>query len=123
VRKLRTTTLLAAGSLALGTIAGVAIAAASAASGTVKHYKIVERTFVVNTNHSRLFDVKCPRGYVPVSGGGHVGTNGWAPTLATQSGISASDVDLSHRGWAVTAYVVAPEGNTSFTADAVCATP
>jgi len=123
VRKFRVMTSLAAGSMVLGAIGGVAIATASGASGTVRHYKIIERTFLVDTSHIKVVDVKCPTGYVPVGGGGHVGAGAWGADLPTQAGISASDADLSHRGWAVTAYVLAPQGRTSFTADAVCATP
>jgi hypothetical protein len=73
VMKLKGMALLAAGSVALGAAAGIAGVAltGSSALGTVVHYKVVERTFIVRSGHERVFDVKCPRGYLPVGGGGH----------------------------------------------------
>jgi hypothetical protein len=121
VTKLRGMALLAATSAAVGTIVGLTIANSPAALGTVKHYKTVERTFLVRSNHVRVVDLKCPSGYVPVGGGGHVGSGAWVAEQPALAGISASDLDLTHKGWSVTAFVTSEQGNTSFTADVVCA--
>lgn len=66
-------------------------------------------------------DIKCPRGYLPVGGGGHFGVNSFPGASVGFNGILESDLDLSHKGWAVTAFVSPSSGNSSYTADAVCA--
>ncbi|HUD37215.1 MAG TPA: hypothetical protein VMR14_09990 [Streptosporangiaceae bacterium] len=120
--KLRGIALLVAGSVAVGTMIGVTLAGATAAGGAVEHTKVIQRTFVVRQGHQRVFDITCPSGYVPVGGGGHVGDNEWLGSNPAYTGISESDVDLAHTGWAVTAFVTSLQSRTSFTADAVCAT-
>lgn len=121
--KLKNMALLAAGSVALGTVAGIAGVAftGSSALGTVVHYKVVERTFTVGSGHERVIDIKCPRGYLPVGGGAHFGSGGWPGATSGFNGVLESDLDLSHKGWASTVYVSPSSGNSSYTADAVCA--
>jgi|HubBroStandDraft_1064217.scaffolds.fasta_scaffold28626_4 hypothetical protein len=114
--------LLVAGSVAVGTMIGVTIAGATAASGAVEHYKVIERNFVVKSGHTRVYDVKCPAGYLPVGGGGHYGAGEFPGASFSFTGILESDIDLSHKGWAVTAYVSPSDSQSSFTADAICAT-
>jgi hypothetical protein len=120
--KLRGISLLVAGSVAVGTMIGITLAGASAAGGAVEHTKVIQRTFVVRQGHVRVFDITCPSGYVPVGGGGHEGAGVWLGSNPAYTGISESDVDLTHTGWAVTAFVTNAQSRTSFTADAVCAT-
>ena len=119
--KHRGVALLGAASIAIGTMAGITMAGSSAAVGAIRHYRVIERSFVVDTGQTKVLNVRCPSGYAPVGGGGHVGSGEWSTTSPVFAGISGSDIDLNHKGWAVTAYVISPQGNTSFTADAVCA--
>src|ERR1700722_143570 len=111
----------AIGAIAGGSIAGVVAAATPAASGSVVHYKVVERTFVVGSGHTRVYDIKCPAGYLPVGGGAHYGANSFSGALPGETGVLESDLDLTHKGWTLTVYVASDIGRSSFTADAVCA--
>jgi hypothetical protein len=108
--------------LAVGLMIGLVAAGATAAGGSVRHTRVIQRTFVVRAGHVRVFDVLCPAGYVPVGGGGHFGVNSFPGAAPGFSGILESDIDLSHTGWAVTAYVSSESSRSSFTADAICAT-
>lgn len=114
--------LLAAAALT-GSTVGVLMAAvgASSASGTIPHYKVVEKTFIVATGHQKTIDIKCPAGMSPVGGGAHYGSHGFPGGNASAQYIAESDLDVSHRGWAITAVVTSPVGNSAFTADAICA--
>src|ERR1700722_6740658 len=111
----------AIGAIGGGSIAGVVVAAPPAASGPVVHYKVVERTFVVGSGHTRTYDIKCPAGYLPVGGGAHFGNGSFSGAFPDETGVLESDIDLTHKGWASTVYVASDIGRSSYTADAVCA--
>jgi hypothetical protein len=114
--------LIAAATLTGSTVGFLAVGlSATSASGTIPHYKVVERTFIVTTGHQKSIDIACPAGMKPVGGGAHYGTHGWPGGNASAQYIAESDLDISHRGWEITAVVTSPVGNSSFTADAICA--
>ena len=113
--------LLVAGSLACGTVAGFALASGAAAQGSTVRYRVITKTFAVNPGFSKVVDVKCPSGLVPVGGGAHVGNGSFIAGWPTEAGVLASDIDLSHRGWGAGVFVTGTTGPTSFTANVVCA--
>lgn len=91
------------------------------AGGSVVHYKVVEKAFVVNANTTKVVTVNCPAGMVPVGGGAHYGSNGYPGGGATYAYVAESDISLSHRGWTSTLVVTGSQGNSSFTASVTCA--
>ncbi len=112
--------LLVAGSLACGTVAGFALASGAAAQGSAVGYRVITKTFIVSSGATKVVDVKCPSGLVPVGGGAHVGVGGFVAPQPAAAGVNGSDIDMSHHGWA-SGLFVGSEGRTSFTASVVCA--
>ena len=64
----------------------------------------------------------CPSGKVPIGGGGHVGnvfSNGYGD--ARYAYVSETSINDSRDGWGATMVVVAPQFDTYFELDAICA--
>ena len=108
--------------LGVATLVGFAAGGLSlGAGGATPHYLVVEKTYIVPSNSTRIANVICPKGMVPVGGGAHFGVNGFPGGNATFAYVAESDINLSHRGWASTLVVTGSQSSTSFTADVTCA--
>ena len=108
--------------LGVATLVGFAAGGLSlGAGGATRHYLVVEKTFSVPSNTTKIANVLCPKGMFPVGGGAHYGSNGMPGGNATFAYVAESDIDLSHRGWASTLVVTGSQSSSSFTADVTCA--
>jgi hypothetical protein len=112
----------AAGTALFGAAAITTMATASASPAAAPHYKVVQKTFTVQSGTSKLKTVTCPSGMKPVGGGGgHYGENEFPAANPADAGIDESDISKNGRGWTVSAYEATGFGPASFTADVVCA--
>jgi len=118
--RLRAGSLIASG-LLLGGIIGLTAGSAAQASGTATSYKVIQTSFSLATGNSRTIDLKCPAGLYPVGGGAHVGHGTWIAEGVTKGYVSESDIDPSQRGWETTVWDIHPAGNSTFTANVICA--
>lgn len=87
----------------------------------VSGYVTVHRTFTVEPNSSRMFEVLCPDGTKPIGGGGHAGNVFDNKGLANISNayIAESDINDSKNGWGVTAVNTFSQ-LAEFSADVIC---
>ncbi len=108
--------------LGVATLVGFAAGGLSlGAGGATPHYLVVEKTYSVASNATRIANVNCPKGMVPVGGGAHYGSNSFSGGNATYAYVAESDINLAHRGWASTLVVTGAQSRSSFTADVTCA--
>jgi hypothetical protein len=108
--------------LGVATLVGFAAGGLSlGAGGATPHYRVVEKTFSVPPNSTKIANVLCPKGMFPVGGGAHYGSNSMPGGNATYAYVAESDINLSHRGWSSTLVVTGTQSSSSFTADVTCA--
>jgi hypothetical protein len=86
----------------------------------VSGYVVQDMQVTVASGTSKLVDVKCPIGDVPVGGGAHFGNSFSGGGDARFAYVSESDIDDAGTGWASTLVVTGAESASTFMATAIC---